>query len=112
MELLKYLNLTSKVVVEDHGSTEGVILGISEPYNDGTITMLLDSLIKQYGLPDKSILDRRPQAYYPWINGTTEQINSETWKLFFPTLEYNSRIETNTETRKTFQKRSKKPSIF
>jgi hypothetical protein len=31
-------------------------------------------------------------------------MNSETWKIFSPTLEHLSRIGTNTETRKTFQK--------
>src|SRR5271168_2780994 len=31
-------------------------------------------------------------------------MNSETWKIFFPTLKHLSRIGTKTETRKTFQK--------
>jgi hypothetical protein len=31
-------------------------------------------------------------------------MNSETWKIFSPTLEHLSRIRTNTEARKTFQK--------
>ena len=139
LDLLK--SLGSRMVMENHRSTKGVILRISEPYNDGTTE-----------IPDKSISDRKPRfashkfkrpfgfksttktAHYPWKNRTTEWMNSETWKIFSPTLEHLSRIRTNTEARKTFQKvketfypqksnkltqkrerfseESKKPSIF
>src|SRR5271155_4300361 len=134
-------SLGSRMVMENHRSTKGVNLRISEPYNDGTTE-----------IPDKSISDRKPRfashkfkrpfgfksttktAHYPWKNRTTEWMNSETWKIFSPTLEHLSRIRTNTEARKTFQKvketfypqksnkltqkrerfseESKKPSIF
>src|ERR1700678_3276683 len=112
MDLLE--SLGSRMVVEDQRSTERVIsriLRISEPYNDGTTE-----------IPDKSISDRKPQfashkfeqpfefksttktTHYPWKNRTTERMNSETRKIFSTTLEHLSRIGTNTETRKTFQK--------
>src|ERR1700678_2230752 len=110
LDLLK--SLSSGMVVADHGSTEGVILGTPEPYNDGTTTILLDTLNKRYELSDKSISDRRTHfvlhkseqlfrfklttnmAHYPWKNGTTKHINSEIWKLFFPTLNYNKKPHT------------------
>src|ERR1700678_4824620 len=139
MDLLK--SLTSEMVMEDHGSTRGVILGISEPYNDGTTTILLGNLSKQYELSDKLISDRRTHsvlhkseqllgfklttntAHYPWKNGTTEHINSEIWKLFFPTLIYSKKSHTTREStqqkskkqmlkQEGLLKKSKKPSIF
>ena len=53
----------SIMVTVDHGSTKGVIL---EPCNKtinaaGTGKILLDSLYRRYGLPDKAISDRGPQ---------------------------------------------------
>ena len=53
----------SIMVTVDHGSTKGVIL---EPCNKtidvaGTGKILLDSLYRCYGLPDKAISDRGPQ---------------------------------------------------
>ena len=53
----------SIMVTVDHGSTKGVIL---EPCNktiDAARTgkILLDSLYRRYGLPDKAISDRGPQ---------------------------------------------------
>ena len=53
----------SIMVVVDHGSTKGVIL---EPCNKtidttGTGTILLNTVYRRYGLPDKSISDRGPQ---------------------------------------------------
>src|SRR6202522_1246118 len=96
------------MVVEDHESTEGVNLEILETYNDGTTTILC-SLNKRYGLPDKPTLNRRLQfvsrkserplefklttntTHYPEKNGISERTNSETWKLSFPTLEYNKK---------------------
>src|ERR1700678_442738 len=139
LDLLK--SLGSRMVMENHRSMKGVILRISEPYNDGTTE-----------IPDKSISDQKPRfashkfkrpfgfkstmktAHYPWKNRTTKWMNSETWEIFSPTLEHLSRIRTNTEARKTFQKvketfypqksnkltqkrerfseESKKPSIF
>ena len=53
----------SIIVTVDHGSMKGVIL---EPCNKtidmaGTRKILLDSLYRQYGLPDKAISDRGPQ---------------------------------------------------
>jgi hypothetical protein len=53
-------SLGSGMVVEDHRSTEGVILEFLETYNDGTTTILC-SLNKQYGLPDKSTSNQRLQ---------------------------------------------------
>src|ERR1700678_3310326 len=124
MNLLGSLN--SEMVVEDHGSTKGVILGISgitEPCNDGTTTILLGTLNKRYELSDKSISDRRTHsvlhkseqllrfklitntAHYPKKDRTTEHIYPETWKLFFPTLIYNKQPHT---TRKSAQRKSKK----
>src|ERR1700678_3408484 len=127
MDLLKSLN--SDMVVEDHGSTRGVILGIpeilgiSEPYNDGTTTILLGTLSKRYELSDKLISNRRTHSvlhkckqlfgfklttnrpHYPWKEGTTEHIISKIWKLLFPTLYYNKEPYT---TRKTAQHKLKK----
>ena len=53
----------SIMVVVDHGSTKGVIL---ESCNktitaEQTGTILLTSLYKRFGLPDKAISDRGPQ---------------------------------------------------
>src|SRR6202522_1082170 len=123
MDLLE--SLTSDMVMEDHGSTRGVILGISEPYNDGTTTILLGTLSKQYELSNKLISDRRAHSvlhkseqlfgfklttnrpHYPWKEGTTKHIISEIWKLLFPTLYYNKKPHT---TRKTAQqKQAPKP---
>src|ERR1700678_644511 len=121
LDLLK--SLSSGMVVADHGSTEGVILGTPEPYNDGTTTILLDTLNKRYELSDKSISDRRTHfvlhkseqlsgfklitntAHYPKKDRTPEHINPETWKLFFPTLIYNNQPHT---TRKYVQQKLKK----
>ena len=121
MDLSESLN--SELVMEDHGSTKGVILEISKPYNhgtNGTTTISLGTWNKLYELPDKSILDRKTHfvlhkseqllasklttnaMHHPWKNETTERINSEIWKSFLATLGYNSKIETNTETRKIF----------
>src|ERR1700678_2265194 len=60
MDLLQFLK--TRVVMEDHGSTAGVIsriLKIPEPYNDGITTISLDTLRKRYELSDKSISDPR-----------------------------------------------------
>src|SRR5271155_1915159 len=121
MNLLE--SLTSDMVMEDHGSTRGVILGISEPYNDRTTTILLGTLSKQYELSDKLVSDRRAHSvlhksgqlfgfklttnrpHYPWKEGTTKHIISETWKLLFPTLYYNKKPHT---TQKTAQQKLKK----
>jgi hypothetical protein len=124
MDLLQ--SLRSRMVMEDHGSTAGVISRISkisEPYNDRTTTILLDTSRKRYELSNKSISDQRTHsvlhkskqllgfklttntAHYPWKNGTTEHINSETWKLFFPTLIYNKKSH---PTRESTQQKLKK----
>ena len=42
------------MVLEDHGSSKGVILGIFEPYNNETTTILPDTT-------NKSIPDQKPQ---------------------------------------------------
>src|SRR5271168_5269655 len=66
MDLL--LSLRSGLVMEDHGSTAGVISRISrisepsEPYNDGTTTILLDTARKRYELSDKLISDQRTHS--------------------------------------------------
>ena len=61
--LLTSEGFDSIMVMVDHGSTKGVIL---EPYNKtidttGTRTILLNTVYRRYGLPDKSISDRGPQ---------------------------------------------------
>jgi hypothetical protein len=84
---------SSAMVVEDHGSTKGVILGISrilERYYDGT--NILDTLSKRHKLSDKSIFDQKTHsvshkseqllgltlttktALHPQKNGTMKQI--------------------------------------
>src|SRR5271168_2738637 len=133
-------SLGSRIVVQDHRSTEGVILEFLETYNDGTTTILC-SLNKQYGLPNKSTLNQRLQfvshksersfefelttntTHYPEKNGISERTNSETWKLFFPILEYNKKPhmthklaqqKSNKQIPKQerFSEESKKSSIF
>ena len=90
----------SIMVVVDHGSTKGVIL---ESCNktitaEQTGTILLNSLYKRFGLPDKAISDRGPQfasqtfrelgrllgiklnmstAHHPQTDGATERSNQE-----------------------------------
>src|ERR1700735_1904652 len=53
----------SILVMVNHGSMKGVILSPCHKTIDssGTATILLDSLYKHYGLPDKTISDRGPQ---------------------------------------------------
>ena len=120
MDLSRPLN--SGMVVEDHESTEGVILEILETYNDGTTTILC-YLNKRYGLPDKPTSNRRLQfvsrkserplefklttntTHYPEKNGISERTNSETWKSFFPILEYNKKPRM---THKLIQQKSNK----
>ena len=95
MDLSRPLN--SGMVVEDHGSTEGVTLTLKflETYIDGTTTILLSTLNKQHESPDKSISDRKTHSVlhkseqllpfklttnttnHPWKNGTTQRIHSE-----------------------------------
>src|ERR1700678_1400469 len=105
-------------VVEDHGSTEGVISRIpeiSEPYRGKTTTIPLGTLNKRYELSDKSTFNQRTHfvlhkyeqlpglkliaytAHYPWKNGTAEHINSEIGKSFLPTLIYNTKSRTTRE---------------
>src|SRR5271168_3900561 len=60
MDLSRPLN--SGMVVEDHGSTEGVTLKILETYTNGTTTILLSTLNKQHESPDKSISDRKTHS--------------------------------------------------
>src|ERR1700678_398698 len=124
MDLLQFLK--TRMVMEDHGSTAGVIsriLKIPEPYNDGITTISLDTLRKRYELSDKSISDPRTHsvlhkselllgfkwttntAHNPWKNGTTERIKSEIWKLFFPTLIHNKK---SCSTRESIQQKLKK----
>src|SRR5271168_8808 len=107
--------LNSGLVVEDHGSIVGVTT--LEIYTNGTTTILLSTLNKQYESSDKSISNHKTHSavlhksafelttnttYLPWKKGTTQQILSEIWKLFLATLGHNSKGETNTETRKIF----------
>src|ERR1700678_1351766 len=122
-------------VVEDHGSTEGVISRIpeiSEPYRGETTTIPLGILNKQYELSDKSTFDRRTHfvlhkyeqlpglkliaytAHYPWKNGTAEHINSEIGKSFLPTLIYNTKSRTTREStqQKLKQRMSKLEGLF
>ena len=53
----------SIMVIVDHGSTKGVILEPCHKMIDAirTAEILLNSLYKRYGLPDKAISDRGPQ---------------------------------------------------
>ena len=53
----------SIMVMIDHGSTKGIILEPCHKTIDalGTAEIILNSLYKRYGLPDKAISDRRPQ---------------------------------------------------
>jgi hypothetical protein len=111
-------SFNSELVMEDHESTKGVILRISQPYNngtDGTTTISHGTRDKQYELPDGSILDRKTHfvlhkseqllasklitntMHHPWKNGTIERIYS---RLSLATLGYYPKIETSTETRK------------
>src|SRR6202522_1513375 len=122
-------------VVEDHGSTEGVISRIpviSEPYRGETTTIPLGTLNKRYELSDKSTFDQRTHfvlhkyeqlpglksiaytAHYPWKNGTAEHINSETWKSFLSTLIYNTKSRTTREStqQKLKQRMSKQEGLF
>ena len=107
--------LNSGLVMEDHGSIVGVTT--LEIYTDGTTTILLSTLNKQYESSDKSISNHKTHSavlhksafelttnttYLPWKKGTTQRILSEIWKLFLATLGHNSKGETNTETRKIF----------
>src|ERR1700678_3275149 len=110
MDLLKPLGVGT--VVEDHGSTEGVISripGISEPYKDETTTTPLGTLKERNKLSDKSTPNLRLQSmshklkrssefestrnttHHPEKNGITERTNSEIWKLFFQISEYNKK---------------------
>src|ERR1700678_3055344 len=86
-----------ELVVDDHSSSKGVISQISElkPHKNETTTIPPDILIKDL---------TTSTVHYLQKNGTSNWINPETWKLFFPTLKHNLRIETNTETNSTFQK--------
>src|SRR6202522_687850 len=131
--LLKPLGVGT--VVEDHGSTEGVISRIpeiSEPYRGETTTIPLGTLNKRYELSDKSTFDQRTHfvlhkyeqlpglkliaytAHYPWKNGTAEHINFEIWKSFLPTLIYNTKSRTTRETtqQKLKQRTSKQEGLF
>src|ERR1700678_3762135 len=63
MDLLQFLK--TRMVMEDHGSTAGVIsriLKIPEPHNDGTTTISLDTSRKQYELSAKSISHPRTHS--------------------------------------------------
>jgi hypothetical protein len=53
----------SILVVVDHRSSKGVILEPCHKTIDamGTASILLNSLYRRYGLPDKAISDRGPQ---------------------------------------------------
>src|ERR1700678_4426935 len=133
MNLLKPLGVGP--VVEDHGSTEGVITripGISEPYKGETTTIPLGTLNKRYELSDKSTFDQRTHfvlhkyeqlpglkliaytAHYPWKNGTAKHINSEIGKSFLPTLIYNTKSRTTREStqQKLKQRMSKLEGLF
>jgi hypothetical protein len=109
LEMSLFKSFCSAMVVKDHGSTKGVILGIlgnPEHYNDGTT--ILDTLSKRHELSDKSTFDQRTHptshkseqllgftlttkmALRPQKNGTMKQITKQVG-LF---------------------KKSKKPSIF
>src|SRR6202522_3790604 len=122
-------------VVEDHGSTEGVISRIpkiSEPYRGKTTTIPLGTLNKRYELSDKSTFDQRTHfvlhkyeqlpglkliaytAHYPWKNGTAKHINSEIGKSFLPTLIYNTKSRTTREStqQKLKQRMSKQEGLF
>ena len=91
----------SLLVVVDQGLLKGVILcPTAKTINmDGIGELLHKNLYKQFGLPDKMLLDRGPQfaakaframlkqlgitsvlstAYHPQTDGTTEQVNQGT----------------------------------
>ena len=90
----------SFLVVVYQGLTKGVILlpCTKTITAEQVVTLLLDNLYKQFGLPDKIISNQGPQftsqsfkellkllgiksalstAYHPQTNGTTEQVNQE-----------------------------------
>src|ERR1700678_4319161 len=55
VDLLRSMVFGFRMVVEDHGSSKRVILGIFEPYNNENTTILPDTT-------DKTIPDQKPQS--------------------------------------------------
>src|SRR5271168_2446021 len=112
MNLLRSIAFNFGMVVEDHQSSRGVILGFTTQQKD-----------KRYGPLDKATFDRQRQitslgfleikqplenqstmsaAHHPMTNGTIKQTRHRTWKLF-PTFEFSLNKKITPERKKSFK---------
>src|SRR5271168_2062439 len=112
INLLRSIAFNFGMVVEDHQSSRGVILGFTTQQKD-----------KRYGPLDKATFDRQRQitslgfleikqplenqstmsaAHHPMTNGTIKQTRHRTWKLF-PTFEFSLNKKITPERKKSFK---------
>jgi hypothetical protein len=112
INLLGSIAFNFGMVVEDHQSSRGVILGFTTQQKD-----------KRYGPLDKATFDRQRQitslgfleikqplenqstmsaAHHPMTNGTIKQTRHRTWKLF-PTFEFSLNKKITPERKKSFK---------